>query len=182
MASREINLIADKHGLSAHAVRMRQVFRRVVPIVLGIFLIASVSVLVLSFDASRKLNDVEKRIVGEREHIGSLSRNEGTYLMLKQKAVALSKILAIRYPYPELWEFLKSLESDSVKIERLSLSDSGMTNMVVKAQDTEAIDTYINRILEGAPERFNFINLENAQLQGGKFSITLVAQSLVAAN
>ena len=109
-----------------------------------------------------------------------MSRDEGKYLLLKQKADALQQILGARFPYVDLFEFFHGLASDMVKISSLEMNQAGSLVINVNTLDSAALDTFISAILDQAQKRFGRVELTGVDYKSDNtYSITLNIQTIL---
>ena len=161
--AREINLLTEKQILSAQEQELRRKIAIWVPFILGILVVSLGVVLGSRFYLSRLLSQTGTGITREKNRIGELEKNEGMYLILKQKATALSQIINSHYPYHSLFQFIKTLEyqtdPNSAKITSVVLAETGEVKLETAVSDTEKLDRFISQLLQEAQVRFERVEL-----------------------
>jgi len=180
MATREINLIGIKKKFTPYEEKIKGISHRLIPIVLITYAIILISVFSVSFYIQDKLASKERSVASERDQIKKMSRDEGKYLLLKQKADALQQILGARFPYVDLFEFFHGLASDMVKISSLEMNQAGSLVINVNTLDSAALDTFISAILDQAQKRFGRVELTGVDYKSDNtYSITLNIQTIL---
>ena len=172
--AREINLLPKLDTFSPEQIRLKKFVSWGLPLILVIYVLTLSVILVFVYSVNQQLADADKAILEEKSKIGNLSRNESVYLLLKQKASALNKILTSHYPYRQQLEYFKSLAINGNEIKNIEISESGQVILTVKTADTGKLDELISQILKSAEKRFRKVELQGIQyIPGGNITLTL---------
>ncbi len=167
MVTREINLIHERKFFTASEEQFIHKIKKITVFVLGIFIF----IIALTFGGSYYVNTtlakLDQNIASEKEQIQSKVKDENRYLLVKQKAGALSQIFKAQFPYPDFFDFLKSLTGPDVKMTSISLNTAGEIILSVQIKNTEVLDTYIESILAESGKRFQQIDLLSIDFKDG---------------
>ena len=180
MPSREINLSFDTRRPNPNVVETWKFIKRFLPPVLGIYAAILLGVLGYSFYLTRTLDQLDASLNQTREQIKSLARNEGMYLVLKQKAQAVAFIQKNRYPFADQFAFYKNLELAGGILSNLSLNGAGQTTFTVHIDDTPRLDGYINVLVGEATQKFHSVELNSIGFNpDGSYNIGLNVSEIV---
>ena len=174
MAAREINLIHERKIFTPFEERFIHDIYKALPYVLGSFALILILTFSISFYINRTLNKLDQDIASEKDQIRAKEKDEGRYLLLKQKASALSQIINTQYPYADFFNYIKSLTGADVLLNDISMAANGNVILSVTVKNTEVLDTFIKTILTDADSRFRQIELSGLEFNGGSdFTIQL---------
>lgn len=163
--SREINLITKIDEISSVEQKVRDIVKKWIPSVLVIFTLILAITLGISFYLRYQLRQVAASIDNEKTQIGSLAKNEGMYILLKQKADAIHTIMTHHYPYVNLYNFFQSQTNPDLQLLTVLLSESGAVQINVQVKSSDILDNYINRLLDEGGKLFHRIELISIQLK-----------------
>ncbi len=172
MATREINLFKRIELLSPDELKLKTFTRRFVPIILGLFIIVVVGVLYMSFVVSGELTKLDTDIINERNRIDNLKRSESLYLLLKQKASVLSKVINSQYPYNDQIEFFKSLEPEGTKLKNMELDETGKLSLQMSLVNSASMEKVVDKIVAQAHKKFRQVELDNVRYEEGVLAIS----------
>lgn len=163
--SGEINLIREKHFVSAKTESVRQLIYRLTSILLLLFVVVLGGSLIyfmkLNAD-SNKLNDDLTRV---KQSIKELQKNEGIYMLLKQKSSSINQIISNRYPYLDRFDYLRNLENENIKINSIALSDTKTSAINVLVKDSPTLDQLTQTILQDANLKYRNIDIKSIVYQ-----------------
>ncbi len=178
MVSREINLLSEKHSVSPSELAFRRLLGIWTPLVLGLYLFILSATLITSFYFKSRLANVENRMKQERSQIQALEKNEGTYLLLKQKAGVLKRILDARFPYNDLFFYFQDLKNFQATIKSINLNSSGELTVNLSVPDSSTMEVLFNGLLTDGKSRFNRIELVSVLLKStGGYDLSLALTS-----
>ncbi len=173
MATREINLISSLHRLSAEELQLKHKLTILVPLSVGLYCLILVAILVYSQILNQRASKIESQITSERERITSLSQNESLYAVLKQKAKVINEIETTRFPYEELYKFVKEFDL-SYPINGYSFNELGEVSFTIKISDTVALDEFVNTIVVKGESKFKLIQITSINyISGGSYELVV---------
>lgn len=169
MAANNINLLGEERVVNPEVQRARHALKTSIILVTAFFLLIVSSIFIALFYISNQLEATSRAITSERARIKALEKNEGAYVLLKQKAVSLVQILSNRYPYIPLIEYLKQLAGEEAAIHSISLRESGETEVIISVANSQGLDSFINALLAESAKRFTRIELRTLRstIDGG---------------
>lgn len=165
MATREINLVSEKEALSSQDIRIRRLLKFWTPLFLVIFLIILGVAVFFQFRTTQQLSGLNTQISSVENQIKSMERNESAYLLLKQKATAISDILNSRFAFIDIINYFKSFENNDVKINSMSLMNSGTIQLDMRLGDSELLDNLLTTFIEAGGKKFKTIELTSINLR-----------------
>lgn len=181
MASKEINLLQKDIYLSPENKRWKElVYKFLTPILV---FYAGVLVVIISFNItlSTQINAKNNQIQTELQKISNLSKNESIYILVKQKATALTQIMSNRYPYGSLFDYFQLLNQKGDQITSLSMDNAGNISMTVIIPNTDSLDNFINSLTSEADKRFASIKMGDiAYKAGNAYNISFNIQTAEA--
>lgn len=178
MVSKDINLIAFEKKLSQAELVARKRLKNTVLATLFIYTLLSASILGYFFYLRQKLATIEAQINNEQARVKIMARNEGAYMILKQKSTALSKIMPLKVDYVSLLSFLKSQESDLVSFSDMTFTEAGQVSFQVSLKDTPALDAFLNTLTAEKDKLFRRVELSGVDFKAdGTFQITFTLQA-----
>ena len=128
MASREINLVPKVQADTPQELKVKRLLKHDVPLVLGVVVLILVALGGYSYIyLGGQIGGLERNIATERSQIEAIKKNEGIYLLLKQKATALSTIFSQRYPYADVFNYFQGLKNENVVIRSMIMATGGVT-------------------------------------------------------
>lgn len=174
MPVREINLISTKRPLTKQEEVAKRVLHLWTPIILVTFLLILSIVFGVSWYLGGLVKSTDNQITSEKRLIAAQEEDEGYYSLLKQKIGALSKIFAERYSFVPILTYFTSAKTEGIKLLTLNVSEDGTILINVTATDSFTLDSYINKLIEEASEKFNRIELVNVRNKtDGSYQISL---------
>jgi hypothetical protein len=174
MAYREINLIASKKAFTPEERAVRKLLTTWTPIVLVGYLLVLTGILGYFYVLSFNVSQTETAIGKEKQLISAREKDEGLYLLVKQKASALNRIFTERYPYTTIYDFFANINQEGTSIKSIKLADDGNAVLDVSADDTYKLDTFIKTLLASAKIYFNRVELIGVQYSPkGVYTVTL---------
>lgn len=174
MAAKNINLLGEERVLSPDVQRARKTLKTGTSIFMVIFFLVVSAIFVMSLYISNQLEATSRAVTSERARIKALEKNEGAYVLLKQKAVSLVQIMSNRYPFIPLIEFMRQLTGEEAAIHALRLRESGETEVVVSVANSQVLDRFINELLDESANRFTRIELRTLHsTNDGRYDATL---------
>lgn len=165
--AREINLIPKREESTPEQIRLQAFVKWGLPLILIVYVFMLALVLVFAYSINQQLADADKNILDEKSKINALRRNESIYLLLKQKTLALNKILPDHYPYPMQLEYFKSLNTTGAIVKAIEIADSGQVLLTLDTSDSTVVDTLVTEILKAAVKRFRNVELQGIQYTPG---------------
>lgn len=159
MSSKEINLIEPKRPLTEQQERLRKVMTWWLPIVLVGYSILVAVVFGIGVYQQLRLSRLTADIDKEKTLITANQQDEGLFRLLKQKTQALTNILNSRYPYQEIYQLFRQLTSEGAVLNSLKISEDGKVALEITALDAYQLDQYVNRLLQAAKQRFEYVSL-----------------------
>ena len=100
--------------------------------------------------------------------------DEGLYSLLKQKALALTKIFGHRTDFNSIYNYFNEVAGSEITIKSTRITDNGTTVLEVDATNSFAVDSYVGRLLQDGPDHFRRIEFDGVHLApGGKYTISL---------
>lgn len=179
MASREINLLSEKRTVSTTELAIRHFLSVWTPLVLGIYLFILAVTLITSLYFKNRFSNLEKQVTVERSLIQALENNEGTYLLIKQKAGVLKRILDSRFPYSDLFAYFQNLNSFQGTLRSMNLNSNGEITVNLSVPDSISMELLFNGLLTDSL-RFNRIELVSVVLKSpGGYDLSLAFTSNV---
>lgn len=159
MASKEINLFTKKIHFSPQEEKIQGMIQVITPVILIVFVVVLVAVLGGSIYIRASDARMNNQMESAKTQISQLEKNEGLYLLLKQKASAITQIINSRFPYLEVFSYLKSIERDNNVIQSITIEESGKVSLIMKIINTDTLDSFVTEILSQANERYNRIEI-----------------------
>lgn len=180
MPNREINLFRKHEVFTADELKLKSFTKRVLPLILGFYILLLALSLFASVAVNQQLASADSAIVKERAAIAELKGNEGTYLLLKQKASVLGKILDSRFAYAEKIEFFKSLEITGAAVESLEVDETGKLVVSLKVLDSNHLERLVTMLVKEAEKRFTKVEVEGVSYIPGNsiLQITLSIETI----
>lgn len=179
MVSREINLLSEKRATSTTVLAIRRILSVWTPLILGSYLFILATTLITSLYFKSRFSSLEKQVNVERNRIQALENSEGTYLLLKQKAGVLKRILDSRFPYSDLFAYFQNLKSFQGTLKSLHLDSSGNLTVNFSVPDSTSMEVLFNGLLSDS-SRFSQIELESVVLKPtGGYDLSLAITSNV---
>ena len=174
MLPKEINLIPNKKTLSPQETALRRRLGKWMPFLLVGYLLILGGVLGYWLFLSQNSAQIEADINTEKRLISERTNDEGLYSLLKQKALALTKIYGNRTDYSALYNYFTEVAGSEITIKSVRMIDNGNTVLEVDALNSFAVDTFVGRLLQDGPDHFRRIELNGVHLApGGKYTISL---------
>lgn len=174
MIHKEINLIPNKKAISPQEAALRRRLSVGMPLLLVGYLVILGAVFgywLLLIQNNKQIDtdlNTEKRLISER------TNDEGIYSLLKQKALALTKIFGHRTDFNALYSYFTEVAGDQIVIKSVLLTDSRNITLEVEAVDSFAVDAFVAKLLQDGPNHFQRIELANVHLAvGGRYTISL---------
>lgn len=175
MAAKNINLLGEERVVNPEVQRARHALKTSIMLVTVFFFLIVSSIFIALLYMSNQLESTSKAITSERARIKALEKNEGAYVLLKQKSVSLVQIISNRYPYIPLIEYLKQLIEEKAAIHSMSLRETGETEITITVADSQGLDSFINELLEESDKRFARIELRTFRATNdGTYDATLL--------
>ncbi len=181
MASKEINLLQAKQEISSESNRWKNLLLKVVTPFLFLFIAMAVLIIGVNIYLDQQLNSVKTQVDSELVLIKSMEKNEGIYMLLKQKATAISTIMQNRYAYDSVYNFVENLNQKGGKVLSLSISEAGNVSLSVEIPDTQTLDDFLKAIIADAEKRFNKVQLNGITYKPGTnymISFTINAKNI----
>ncbi len=179
MPTREINLFRKREILTPDEIKLKKFTRNFLPLILLAFIFLLGGVLYISVSVNKIIADTDQAIVDVRGKINSLKRNESIYLLLKQKAVVLAKILNSRFPYREDIEFFKTLSLNGSTLNSMEIDETGRISLRLNVKDSTHLDALVTALIKEAEKRFRKVELEGVSYTPGNIlDISLQIETL----
>lgn len=179
MAVKEINLVPSTAVKEHKAKEFRHTTNLVAFAFIGVLILASVGVTVLSIVTNRQRTAVDEAIKAEQRKITSFGNVESDAARLQRKINSLSSIIGDRSQYSQLLEILSESTPEGVTVVDLVASTSKKVDVSGEAQSYVALARFLLGVLdpEVGGQLFNEADLTSVSLDDktrkARFVVTL---------